>query len=78
MCLLLTILTGCHDAKLASAALSPLPGDLAALCYDPGKRLGYDAKGELARNRAALLDCRKKHRDTVAFYNDQRGGAAKE
>ena len=48
--------------------LPPLPGDLATACRDPGVRAGKTMLGELARNRLALAECSKKHRDTVTFY----------
>ncbi|MCV6603412.1 MAG: hypothetical protein OIF54_17920 [Cohaesibacter sp.] len=49
-----------------------MPADLAAQCQDPGVKAGRDARRELARNRAALADCKKRHRDMVTFYGDVR------
>lgn len=68
------MLGGCKTSNDQKIALPVLPADLAALCKDPGVRAGRDARRELARNRAALADCKKRHRDTVQFYGDVRQG----
>lgn len=55
-----------------NAQLPPLPGELAADCRDPGVRAGRPVLVEFARNRVALAECRRVHRDTVTFYEDIR------
>jgi hypothetical protein len=72
-------LFGCatSDKGLAPISLPVLPADLALACRDPGVRAGQPALGELARNRLALAECSRKHRDTVTFYEELRTGFAK-
>jgi hypothetical protein len=53
-----------------------MPADLSLPCRDPGVRAGQPALGELARNRLALAECRHRHADAVAFYEDLRKGLA--
>jgi hypothetical protein len=66
-------LAGCKTSgSPQSPMLPPLPADLAAGCADPGVRAGRSALTERARNRQALAECRRRHGDTVTFYDDLR------
>lgn len=56
--------------------LPPLPGGIATECRDPGVGAGRPVLSEFARNRQALAECRRKHRDTVRFYDGVRKGLA--
>ena len=73
-CLATLMLGGCATSSSVTPALPPLPADLAAGCADPGVRAGRSALTELARNRKALAECRRRHGDTVTFYDDLRDG----
>ena len=71
---MLTTLAGCATSasRLVRPEIPALPGSLATACRDPGVTAGRTALAELARQRQALAECRRKHRDTVAFYDDLR------
>lgn len=79
------ILIGCgekfKDRELKPVStgveMPPIRADLAVDCPDPGIRLGKQAKGELARNRAWGQCERAKRRATVKFYNDVRNSKPK-
>lgn len=68
------LLAGCKTSGSTPPILPPLPADLAVGCYDPGVRAGRSALTELARNRQALAECRRRHGETVTFYDDLRAG----
>lgn len=76
--LLAALLAGClHSGRPGAiqSELPPLPGTLALDCHDPGVRADRPVLVEFAHNRLALADCRRRHRDTVSFYDDLRQGA---
>lgn len=78
--LLAASLAGCLRTGWTGAVspeLPPLPGSLSLDCRDPGVRPNRPVLGEFSRNRLALAECRRVHRDTVNFYNDVRRGAAR-
>jgi hypothetical protein len=67
---LLFALAGCttnSGAGLVRPNLPVLPGNLSTPCKDPGVRAGQPVLIELGRNRAALIECKNKHRDIVSF-----------
>lgn len=69
-------LAGCNSSPragiLAGPSIPVLPGDLAQDCRDPGVRAGQPVINELVRNRQALSECRRRHADTVVFYDTMR------
>lgn len=73
-------LAGCGTTSGAGTVkpnLPGIPGNLASACRDPGVRSGQPVLNEFARNRQALAECRRKHRDSVAFYDQLRAGLAR-
>lgn len=75
------LLAGCLTTSFASCATSNDPGkvavqptlptmprDLQQPCRDPG--VDEDAIIALTENRAALIECKRQHRDTVLFFDD--------
>jgi hypothetical protein len=57
---------------LVKPQLPVIPANLAVACRDPGVTAGRPVLSEFARNRQSLAECRRKHRDLVAYYNDLR------
>jgi len=71
---LLTMLAGCAaSADVPVPKPRPLPPLAAAdaeTCPDPGVREGGNAKTELATNRLAFADCKRRHGRVVKQYQD--------
>jgi hypothetical protein len=57
--------------------IAALPAHLGIACHDPGVAAGQPALAALARNRQALAECKRRHRDTVAFTRDVRARVMK-
>lgn len=69
------MLSGCAPSSgsgLVTPALPPLPGDLATACPAPVIRAGEDVRAWAARSVQAFAACRRRHGDTVTFYDDVR------
>jgi len=77
----LFVLVGCDPDKGGAGTVSPqipaLPAHLRIACHDPGVSSGQPALAALARNRQALAECKRRHRDTVAFTRDVRNRLTK-
>jgi hypothetical protein len=68
-------LAGCGSTGAAGTVrpqIPALPAHLGIACHDPGVTAGQPALVAVARNRQALAECKRRHRDTVAFTRDVR------
>lgn len=74
VCLLPMMLAACQGSGsgLVKPQLPLLPANLSTPCRDPGVTAGRPVLSEFARSRQALAECRRKHRDLVAYYTDLR------
>ncbi len=73
-CSLPMTLAGCgiSGRGVVRPDLPVMPANLSAPCRDPGVTAGRPVLSEFARSRQALAECKRKQRDTVAFYSDLR------
>lgn len=73
-CCLLMMLAGCATSgDVPIPPHRPLPPLAAAdkePCHDPGVKDGAIAQSELATNRLALADCKRRHGRVVEQYQD--------
>lgn len=61
------LLTGCASSGRSVSELPEMPGYLARDCALPKVR--RDARKALIDHRLALVECRDRHRGTVAWYS---------
>lgn len=71
------MLAGCATSDSAPPAPVPVPRPLPPLaagdaepCPDPGVKDGANSKAELATNRLAFADCKRRHGRVVKQYQD--------
>ncbi|MDZ7822997.1 MAG: hypothetical protein U5K75_02425 [Ahrensia sp.] len=67
------------EAQAVAPAISPqalpdIPALDALACRDPGVTAGQPALNQLAENRLALGECRRRHGRVVNFYKDLQAG----
>lgn len=73
--LVLMMLAGCKTSSgsgLVRPELPAMPSHLSALCSAPAVKEGADLRSIAARLAGAFTACKRRHRDTLAFYADLR------